>query len=342
MTTRKGGPAQVTESEPPTTPKHQPGNDTKTVYPYPDEHGNPLFRVIRRPGKKFHQERYQDGKWVKGLDDTRRVLYNLPQVRETAARGGTVFVVEGERDANNVNALGAVATCNPMGAGRNKWRDEFSKSLVGVKRANIVWDNDDEGRQHALNIAASLKSVGVPVQFFRAKEGKDVSDHLAAGLKLYDLVKEDPGPPVPLTSPVAAYTLSDGPGGAPDPAVYQLALIRLGEHAKQHGLREPRKADDGEWECCCPAHDDHRASLGIRMGDHRALVAFCQAGCSHEEIANALGIDHREFSVSSKSRRSVRRSTGASPPRKATLAFAASGSSPTLGAMLRSARRQTR
>lgn len=45
---------------------------------------------------------------------------------------------------------------------------------------------------------------------------------------------------------------------------------------------------------CCPAHDDRRPSLSIRIKDGRALVK-CFAGCTNREIADALGISEREL-----------------------------------------------
>lgn len=56
-----------------------------------------------------------------------------------------------------------------------------------------------------------------------------------------------------------------------------------------------RRADGEWWDSHCPAHDDQRASLSFRDGDH-ALVVFCQAGCSREAIAAAQGLDVRQLS----------------------------------------------
>jgi putative DNA primase/helicase len=49
--------------------------------------------------------------------------------------------------------------------------------------------------------------------------------------------------------------------------------------------------ESGEgWRALCPAHEDHRPSLGVAVGrDGRALL-FCQAGCSLGAICNAIGL----------------------------------------------------
>jgi hypothetical protein len=272
----------------------RPDEGPATTYVYVDANSDPLFRVVKRAGKKFHQERYEDGRWIRGLGDTPRVLYNLPAVMDAAEHNKVVWVVEGEKDADVINAHGAIATTNPGGTG--KWRDEYSQMLVGVRRVMLVWDNDKPdpktgkrpGRDHALQIERSLRRVEVPVRLLRALEGNDTADHLEAGHSLSELVRERPGARVTEAGDPAAPRTSD-------PAVFQLAMIRLREHAAQNQLTAPRKSETG-YEACCPAHDDHNPSLGIMVGDDQPLVVTCQAGCSLADIAEALDIPLRDFS----------------------------------------------
>ena len=51
------------------------------------------------------------------MQGVERVLYRLPEV----LAAGEVWVVEGEKDADSLAALGIVATCNAGGAG--KWSE---------------------------------------------------------------------------------------------------------------------------------------------------------------------------------------------------------------------------
>ena len=103
------------------------------TYDYFSAEGTLLFHVDRRePGAKgkakdFMQRR-PSGEY--GLGDTQPVLYRLPQVLEQIVASGAVYVVEGEKDVHTLEALGKVATCNPMGAGN--WREEYSDSLEGA------------------------------------------------------------------------------------------------------------------------------------------------------------------------------------------------------------------
>ena len=55
---------------------------------------------------------------------TRVVPYRLPEIQEAIASERPVFIVEGEKDVDNLTKLGIVATCNAGGAG--KWRVEHA------------------------------------------------------------------------------------------------------------------------------------------------------------------------------------------------------------------------
>lgn len=47
---------------------------------------------------------------------------------------------------------------------------------------------------------------------------------------------------------------------------------------------------DGQYMARCPAHDDRRASLSVSSGDDGRILLKCQAGCSTESVAAALGL----------------------------------------------------
>ena len=49
------------------------------------------------------------------------------------------------------------------------------------------------------------------------------------------------------------------------------------------------KPASGGWMACCPAHDDQRPSLSIKVGDDKILLK-CHAGCPNEEILAAVGL----------------------------------------------------
>ena len=105
------------------------------VYDYTDASGKVLFFVVRirlQDGKTFRQCRPahadQREPIVMGvLDQDKHVLYRLPEVVAAIAEHRQVIVVEGEKDADNLAALGYCATTCSMGAG--KWHDACSAQL---------------------------------------------------------------------------------------------------------------------------------------------------------------------------------------------------------------------
>ncbi|QLJ06702.1 AAA family ATPase (plasmid) [Streptomyces sp. NEAU-sy36] len=164
-------------------------------YPYCDEGGQVLY-VVRRiePGydgerKTFRQYRPDGKAGVKGI---RRVLYRLPEVIAQAHANLPILVVEGEKDADNLAAIGAVATCNVGGAG--KWSDDYTECLRGASEVVVIADRDEPGRKHAASVADSVRRAGIPVRVVEPARGKDVSDHLAAGLGYDDLVPAQDAP----------------------------------------------------------------------------------------------------------------------------------------------------
>ena len=162
----------------------------RALYVYEDEQTRALFAVLRQTKmggqKTFPQFRADTADhWVTGLGKTRRVPYRLPQLLGALRRGEDVFVCEGEKDVLNVvEHFHLPATCNPGGAG--KWSDEYSKLFAGHSgRVFVMEDNDDAGRAHSTQVAASLAKAGVrDVRILRLPglplKG-DVSDWIEAG-----------------------------------------------------------------------------------------------------------------------------------------------------------------
>src|SRR5712692_7224948 len=148
------------------------------VYDYTDEHGTLLYQVVRFDPKDFRQRRPDgNGGWSWNLNGTRRGLYRLPEILTQA----TVYIVEGEKDADRLWSLKIPATTNPQGAG--KWREEYSQTLAS-KRVVILPDNDGPGEQHAQDVARSLLSVAAAVKIVRLPglpAKGDVSDWLDQG-----------------------------------------------------------------------------------------------------------------------------------------------------------------
>lgn len=50
-----------------------------------------------------------------------------------------------------------------------------------------------------------------------------------------------------------------------------------------------KETRDG-WKVCCPAHDDHDPSLGVKEGEAGRIVLHCWAHCENRDITAALGL----------------------------------------------------
>lgn len=162
-------------------PDKWPVTDT---YTYESAAGDPVFRVLRKTSpdsgnKTFRQQQYRNGDWVSGMEGVKRVLYGLPRI--ASEKSETVFVVEGERDADALTSLGLVATTNCGGAG--KWEASYSEALRG-RNVVVLPDNDPPGEKHALVVRAALEGFAVSAKILRLPglpPKGDVSDWIGMG-----------------------------------------------------------------------------------------------------------------------------------------------------------------
>lgn len=151
------------------------------AYDYRDQDGELRYQSVRFFPKDFRQRRPDaNGGWEWNLNGTPRVLYRLPELLKSDS-SETVFIVEGEKDANNLAKLGLIATTNAGGA--LKWRNEYNQSLRD-RKVVIICDNDDPGRKHAVQVATSIKGIAASAKIVELPglpEKGDVSDWLAMG-----------------------------------------------------------------------------------------------------------------------------------------------------------------
>jgi 5S rRNA maturation endonuclease (ribonuclease M5) len=164
-------------------------------YDYRDESGKLLYQSLRYEPKDFRQ-RAPDGNggWNWSTAGIRRVLYRLPEIA-AADPEQTVFVVEGEKDADRLAAGGILATTNVGGASKStdksKWLPEYSESLRG-RRVVILADNDEPGDAHAESVARSLRGKAASVHRLdlpHLPPKGDVSDWLNNGGNVEALIE---------------------------------------------------------------------------------------------------------------------------------------------------------
>ena len=106
------------------------------IYDYKDAAGGLVFQVVRFEPKGFAQRRpYKDG-FIWGLGEVEPILYRLPELIQGIQDCETIFICEGEKDADNLAALGFIATSCPMGAG--KWQSTYTEALHGCCEAVVL------------------------------------------------------------------------------------------------------------------------------------------------------------------------------------------------------------
>ena len=150
-------------------------------YIYKDAQGLLFMRVIRTSSKSFPTQHWQNGRWVNGWPPGPVIPYRLPELL-AAPVSEPVWICEGEKDTDNVAALGLIATTNPGGA--KVFQPELAQWFKGKELAYVLEDNDDAGREHTRKVLATLHGI-VPsitvIAFPELPDKGDVSDWFDAG-----------------------------------------------------------------------------------------------------------------------------------------------------------------
>lgn len=158
-------------------------------YLYEDIEGVPAGVVHRWDPKSFRPftSTEQGGAWCMG--GRAPFPYQFTRLIEVFRNGGTVFIVEGEKDADTINDLGRddlAATTNSGGAG--KWTNAHSEALCSAGARNgdakviVCSDTDDAGQVHAEKVMESLADSGfTDVLVVWPTRGKDITEHLDNG-----------------------------------------------------------------------------------------------------------------------------------------------------------------
>jgi len=157
-----------------------------TEYIYTDEHGEPRYKVKRyyqNGARKFSQSHFKDGRWDKGLGGAEPLPYQLAHLYANLT--ATVYIVEGEKDADRLIKMGFVATTNSGGAG--KWSAKLNKWFKG-RDVIIIPDNDEPGQKHGKMVFSELSKVANSVALQDlvkiwpdCPEKGDISDFMDAG-----------------------------------------------------------------------------------------------------------------------------------------------------------------
>jgi len=140
------------------------------TYRYEDKDGGHVMDVVRFEPKGFRPKR-PDGKWT--LDGVTRVPYRLPQLLLGIKEGREILILEGEKDCDNAEKFGLVATTFAGGAG--KWREEYSKWFQEAKVICLP-DNDPAGHKGMHDIASNLSEVAESVRWLELPDIPEKGD----------------------------------------------------------------------------------------------------------------------------------------------------------------------
>jgi hypothetical protein len=145
-------------------------------YDYTNELGTSLYQTVRFEPKDFRQRRSDgNGGWIwKGPE--RAVPYKLPEL--IASGTAPVLIAGGEKDVDNLRALGFTATCNHGGEG--KWWPELTPYFKD-RRVFLLIDNDEQGEKQQTVVGAALNGVASEIRVVRFPElpaKGDVSDFI--------------------------------------------------------------------------------------------------------------------------------------------------------------------
>lgn len=160
------------------------------TYDYRDELGNLLMQVVRMEPKTFRQRRLDPSArngWSWSVKGVPVVPYRLPDLQ--AVPDATVYVVEGEKDADRLASLGLVATTNAGGA--SKWTETHSQFLRG-RSVVILPDNDAPGRLHAQKVVKALGGIAADIRVIYLPglpEKGDVSEWIDGGGTVEELLQ---------------------------------------------------------------------------------------------------------------------------------------------------------
>ena len=165
-----------------------PSKKPNVAYPYYTVDGKYLAEKVRGyddSGKHTTRWRRRNGKggFISGRVKGELYLYGLPNLKNMRD-GDTVYIAEGEKDAETLRKHGLVAVSGPDGAGHDKFPQEAVKWFA-KKKVVIFQDNDEVGKAFAQEEAAAVSKVAESVKLIDLQElwpdipeHADISDYL--------------------------------------------------------------------------------------------------------------------------------------------------------------------
>jgi Protein of unknown function (DUF3631) len=297
------------------------GNGRELVsHIYRNADGTVQFRKVRNlPGRNpkcWFERPDGNGGWINSKKapkdwpklDT-QILYRADEIKKAIAENRIIACAEGEKDCDNLWALGIAATCNAHGASdpelnqRPKWKTTHSEQLKGADLV-VFNNNDPAGYAHAditcklsHGLAKSVRRLDLAPHWPDMPKGADVSDWLALGHTRDELVA--------LINAAPDYQPVDNSGNNPNPIddnaelekLARMSLIDYGrarkEAAKKLGISQVSLLD--------ALVKAKRAELGLDGGDDKQgrAISFSEIEPWPEPVTGSTLLDEIDNAIGS-------------------------------------------
>lgn len=174
-------------------------NGPHTDYQYTAMDGSPLIKrrlqtVKEKSGEKgktFVWYHVVNGRTENGTDHKQPALYHADRIPEWVAAGTTIYVVEGEKDCDNMISLGLACVTAPHGAQKSgdpggKWLPDHTASLAGADVV-LCMDVDEAGRKFSAAVSmklsghvGKLREINLLTTTVELPENGDITDMIEA------------------------------------------------------------------------------------------------------------------------------------------------------------------
>lgn len=153
----------------------------RTEYFYKDAKGNDVYKKVKlknsQEEKRFWIEKKTENGWEKRKGEFNPIPYNLHEFKNHEK----VLVVEGEKDANNVNSLKANIFATSPPTGKDKWDDRLIPFFRHFKETTFMYDvgAEEDAREHAAKLQNAYPDMDIYIAKVPLKEEKkDITDYL--------------------------------------------------------------------------------------------------------------------------------------------------------------------
>jgi hypothetical protein len=168
------------------------GGDFREVARWDYEGGLRVIRAEAPDGRKVYWQQHRNGAgYVRGRGNAPATLYRAPELR-AADPLQWIFLVEGEKCADALAAVGLLATTSPGGASQWAAAAPAAAQLLAKRHVVILPDNDEPGRKYAEAARATLGKVCASLRVLELPglgPAEDVADWLGRGGDGEELVR---------------------------------------------------------------------------------------------------------------------------------------------------------